>query len=190
MMNLKRDLIRAFVKFREEVITRRTDRTSWQGAGAGAYLGWFDGRGREYRRGDRHHLRKPRRSRRGDARRPDGDRSHWPAKDVAPMIALIDDPEYAIDAKGDYQMSDIQARAILDLRLHRLTALERDKIGDELKEEVTATRSPSISRSSASREKLLAAAARRAGRDQGAIRHAAPHRPHLLTSNLRPTSRI
>ncbi|HEY8964616.1 MAG TPA: DNA gyrase C-terminal beta-propeller domain-containing protein, partial [Alphaproteobacteria bacterium] len=57
----------------------------------------------------------------------------WPAKDVAPLIALIDDPEYFVTDKGTYRMSEIQARAILDLRLHRLTGLERDKIGDELK---------------------------------------------------------
>ena len=58
----------------------------------------------------------------------------WPAADVAPLIKLIDDPQYFVDDAGTYQMSEIQAKAILDLRLHRLTALERDKIGDELKE--------------------------------------------------------
>ncbi len=58
----------------------------------------------------------------------------WPAADVAPLIKLIDDPQYFVDDAGIYQMSEIQAKAILDLRLHRLTALERDKIGDELKD--------------------------------------------------------
>jgi len=58
----------------------------------------------------------------------------WPAADVAALIKLIDDPLYPISNDNTYQMSDIQAKAILDLRLHRLTALERDKIGDELKE--------------------------------------------------------
>ena len=57
----------------------------------------------------------------------------WNATDIAPLIALIDDPEYFVDDAGTYQMSEVQARAILDLRLHRLTGLERDKIGDELK---------------------------------------------------------
>jgi DNA gyrase subunit A len=57
----------------------------------------------------------------------------WPAHDIAPLIALIDDPEYFVDDKGAYQMSEIQAKAILELRLHRLTGLEREKIGDELK---------------------------------------------------------
>ncbi len=64
----------------------------------------------------------------------------WPAKDVAPLIALIDDPEYFVSEKGTYKMSETQARAILDLRLHRLTGLERDKIGDELKEVTDAIR--------------------------------------------------
>ena len=58
----------------------------------------------------------------------------WAAHDVAPMIELIDDPEYYLDDAGTYQLSEIQARAILDLRLHKLTGLERDKIAGELKE--------------------------------------------------------
>jgi DNA gyrase subunit A len=57
----------------------------------------------------------------------------WPAKDVTPLIALVDDPEYPLSDDGTYQMSEIQAKGILDLRLHRLTGLERDKIGDDLK---------------------------------------------------------
>ncbi|MAS87075.1 MAG: DNA gyrase subunit A [Micavibrio sp.] len=57
----------------------------------------------------------------------------WPAGDVAPLIALVDDPEYPLSDSNTYQMSEIQAKAILDLRLHRLTGLERDKIGDDLK---------------------------------------------------------
>jgi DNA gyrase subunit A len=43
-------------------------------------------------------------------------------------------PEYFVDENGTYQMSEVQAKAILDLRLHRLTGLERDKIGSELQE--------------------------------------------------------
>src|SRR5690606_21080099 len=57
----------------------------------------------------------------------------WPAESVVPLIKLIDDPEYPVANDNTYKMSDTQAKAILDLRLHRLTALERDKIGDELK---------------------------------------------------------
>ncbi|MCA3604602.1 MAG: DNA gyrase subunit A [Methylobacterium sp.] len=57
---------------------------------------------------------------------------HWPAMDVASLIALIDDPRHALQADGTYRLSERQAQAILDLRLQRLTALGRDEIGDEL----------------------------------------------------------
>ena len=56
----------------------------------------------------------------------------WPASDVAPMIRLIDEPGHAIADDGTYRLSEIQAKAILDLRLQRLTGLERGKIGEEL----------------------------------------------------------
>ena len=56
----------------------------------------------------------------------------WPAAEVAPLIALIDEPGRGIE-DGRYRLSEVQARAILDLRLHRLTGLERDKIADDLK---------------------------------------------------------
>lgn len=57
----------------------------------------------------------------------------WPAADIAPLIQLVDDPRFPITEEGAYRLSEIQARAILDLRLQRLTALGRDEIGDELK---------------------------------------------------------
>jgi DNA gyrase subunit A len=57
----------------------------------------------------------------------------WPAKDVAPLVELIADPRHKVSDKGSYKLSEEQARAILDLRLQRLTALGRDEIGDELK---------------------------------------------------------
>jgi len=57
----------------------------------------------------------------------------WDVADIVPLMKLIDDPHYPVNPDNTYQMSDIQAKAILDLKLHRLTALERDKIGDELK---------------------------------------------------------
>ena len=56
----------------------------------------------------------------------------WPAADVAPLIRLIDDPRHTVSEDGTFMLSDEQARAILDLRLARLTALGRDEIGDEL----------------------------------------------------------
>ncbi len=57
----------------------------------------------------------------------------WPAADVAPLIALIGDPRHTLSDVGTIHMSEEQARAILDLRLQRLTALGRDEIGDEVK---------------------------------------------------------
>ncbi|WP_439574990.1 DNA gyrase subunit A [Phreatobacter sp.] len=57
----------------------------------------------------------------------------WDARDIAPLIRLVDDPRHPIAEDGTYRLSDTQARAILDLPLRRLTALGRDEIGDELK---------------------------------------------------------
>ena len=57
----------------------------------------------------------------------------WPASDVAPLVELIADPRHKVSDKGTYKLSEFQARAILELRLQRLTALGRDEIGDELK---------------------------------------------------------
>ncbi len=56
----------------------------------------------------------------------------WPAKDVAAMVTLIDDPRHQVSAKGTTKLSGEQAKAILDLRLQRLTALGRDEIKAEL----------------------------------------------------------
>jgi len=56
----------------------------------------------------------------------------WPATDIAPLIRLIDDPRHRVAEDGTYKLSEEQARAILDLRLQRLTALGRDEIAEEL----------------------------------------------------------
>jgi DNA gyrase subunit A len=56
----------------------------------------------------------------------------WPAKDVAPLIALIADPRHGIAEDGTIRMSEEQAKAILELRLQRLTGLGRDEIADEV----------------------------------------------------------
>lgn len=56
----------------------------------------------------------------------------WPAQDVATMMTLIDDPRHRISPDGTARLSLEQARAILDLRLQRLTALGRDEISEEL----------------------------------------------------------
>ena len=57
----------------------------------------------------------------------------WPIAEIAPYIRLVEAVETEVTGEV-YRLSDIQVRAILDLRLHRLTALGRDEIGDELKE--------------------------------------------------------
>lgn len=56
----------------------------------------------------------------------------WPARDMAPLIALIADPRHMLREDGTYRLSLEQARAILELRLQRLTALGRDEIAEEL----------------------------------------------------------
>ena len=58
----------------------------------------------------------------------------WPAADIAEYIRLIDDPTHTINEDGTYNLSEIQARAILDLRLQRLTALGVREVTDELQE--------------------------------------------------------
>ena len=55
----------------------------------------------------------------------------WPAADVAPLIELIDEPDRKV-VDGCYYLSEAQARGILDLKLQRLTGLERDKIHAEV----------------------------------------------------------
>ncbi len=56
----------------------------------------------------------------------------WPAKDVGPLVALIADPRHKVAADGTIHLTEEQAKAILDLRLQRLTALGRDEIADEV----------------------------------------------------------
>lgn len=59
--------------------------------------------------------------------------TRWEAKDVEALIQLIDEPDRKVE-NGVYMMSEAQAKAILDLKLHRLTGLERDKIHGEVGE--------------------------------------------------------
>src|SRR5690242_21068707 len=56
----------------------------------------------------------------------------WPARDVAAIVTLIDDPCHVVSREGTTRLSAEQAKAILDLRLQRLTALGRDEIKAEL----------------------------------------------------------
>ncbi|MFN4192064.1 MAG: DNA gyrase subunit A [Tabrizicola sp.] len=58
----------------------------------------------------------------------------WPAHEIADYIRLIDDPSHTINEDGTYNLSEVQARAILDLRLQRLTAMGVKEVTDELEE--------------------------------------------------------
>ena len=126
-MQLK-DVLAAFVAFREEVVTRRTkfllskarDRAHVL-VGLAIAVAHIDEVIRVIR-----HAKDP------NAAREELMSRRWPAKDVASLIALIDDPRHRLEKDGTYILSDAQARAILELRLARLTALGRDEIADEL----------------------------------------------------------
>ena len=128
MMPLK-EIVSAFVAFREEVITRRTiyelgkarERAHVLAGLAIAVANIDDVIALIRRAPDPQTAREELMAR------------QWPAMDVEPLIKLIDEPGRAI-VDGKYQLSEAQAKAILDLRLHRLTGLERDKIGGELTE--------------------------------------------------------
>jgi len=58
----------------------------------------------------------------------------WPAHDIVEYIKLIDDPSHTINDDGTYHLSEVQARAILELRLQRLTAMGVKEVTDELQE--------------------------------------------------------
>ncbi|MEE9480978.1 MAG: DNA gyrase subunit A [Kiloniellales bacterium] len=128
LLDLKR-VIAAFVDFREEVITRRTAYELGKArarahvlAGLAIAVANIDDVVSLVRAAP-----DPQVARQQLMDRP------WPASDVAPLIELIDEPGHGLDEDGAYRLSEIQAKAILDLRLQRLTGLERDKIGEELK---------------------------------------------------------
>ncbi len=58
----------------------------------------------------------------------------WPAEDIAPYIRLVDDPGHKMNDDGTYNLSEVQARSILELRLQRLTAMGVKEVTDELQE--------------------------------------------------------
>ena len=127
VMNLK-DLIQAFVNFREEVVARRT-RFLLNKARDRAHV--LVGLAIAVANIDEviHLIRTapdPATARERLMER------HWPAADIAPLVALIADPRHRLAEDDTYRLSDTQARAILDLRLQRLTALGRDEIDEEL----------------------------------------------------------
>lgn len=127
VMNLK-DLLAAFIAFREEVVSRRTK--------------FLLGKAR-----DRAHIlvglaiavanideviKLIRASKDANEARDALMAREWPATTAASLIALIDDPRHKVSSKGTARLSLEQTKAILDLRLQRLTALGRDEIKEEL----------------------------------------------------------
>ena len=125
-MNLK-DLLGAFVSFREDIVTRRTkfDLTKARDrghvlVGLAVAVANID-----------EVIRLIRAAPDATSAREQLMARAWPAKDVAPLVALIADPRHRMEADGTIKLSEEQAKAILDLRLQRLTALGRDEINDE-----------------------------------------------------------
>ena len=126
-MNLS-DMLRAFVTFREEVIQRRT-RFLLKKARDRAHI--LVGLGIAVANIDE--VIKLIRSAPDPATaRAQLMERNWPAQDVEALIRLIDDPRHMVQEDGTYKLSEEQARAILDLRLQRLTAMGRDEIEEEL----------------------------------------------------------
>lgn len=127
-MNLK-ELLKAFLEFREETIRRRTiymlnkarDRAHIL-AGLAVAVANVD-----------EVIAIIRNSPNRDAAEQKLLAKAWPAEDIKPLIDLIDEPGRAVE-NGVYQLSPVQARQITELRLHRLTGLERDKIRADLEE--------------------------------------------------------
>ncbi len=127
LLNLM-DILRAFVAFREEVVSRRTkfllrkarDRAHVL-VGLAIAVANID-----------EIIALIRRAPDPATARDQLMERRWPANDVAPLITLIADPRHTLNDDNTYNLSEEQARAILDLRLQRLTALGRDEIADEL----------------------------------------------------------
>ena len=129
MMNLK-EIISAFVDFREEVIRRRTI-FELKEARARAHI--LAGLALAVANIDEI-IEAIRAAPDPAAARVALTGRSWPVHDLAPLIALIDEPGRGVSEDGTYMLSEEQARAILELRLQRLTGLEREKIADELRE--------------------------------------------------------
>ncbi|MFB9173014.1 DNA gyrase subunit A [Roseibium salinum] len=126
-MNLA-DMLRAFVAFREEVIQRRT-RFLLKKARDRAHI--LVGLGIAVANIDEV-IKLIRAAPDPATARAQLMERNWPAQDVEALIRLIDDPRHMVQEDGTYKLSEEQARAILELRLQRLTAMGRDEIEDEL----------------------------------------------------------
>jgi DNA gyrase subunit A len=127
VMTLK-DLLAAFIAFREEVISRRTKHLLGKArdrahilVGLAIAVANIDEVIKLIRA-----AKDPNEAREALMAR------EWPATTAVSLIELIDDPRHKVSAKGTARLSVEQAKAILDLRLQRLTALGRDEIKEEL----------------------------------------------------------
>ena len=127
MMTL-RDMLVAFLEFRESVVTRRTKYllnkardTAHTQVGLAIAVANID-----------EVIRLIRTSPDQTAAREALMTRDWPAFDMAPLVALIADPRHVLREDGTIRLSEAQARAILELRLARLTALGRDEIAEAL----------------------------------------------------------
>ncbi|MGZ5922360.1 MAG: DNA gyrase subunit A [Rhizomicrobium sp.] len=125
-MNLK-ELLAAFVVFREEVVTRRTKFELTKARDRGHIL---VGLAVAVANIDEV-IRLIRAAPDASTAREQLMARAWPAKDVGPLVALIADPRHTVAQDNTIRMTEEQAKAILDLRLQRLTALGRDEITDE-----------------------------------------------------------
>ncbi len=128
LLNLKQ-ILKAFISFREEVIRRRTIYELNQArnrahtlVGLAIAVANLDEMIKLIRAAkDPQEARKSLMSKK------------WNAVDVEKLIEIIDEPDRKV-TNGKYSLSELQAKAILELRLHRLTGLERNKIHSELKD--------------------------------------------------------
>jgi DNA gyrase subunit A len=122
------DLLKAFITFREEVVTRRTkfalrkarDRAHVL-VGLAIAVANID-----------EIIRLIRASRDAPEAREALMSRDWPAQTLEHLIVLIADPRHKLKGDGTYRLSDEQARAILELRLQRLTQLGLEEISSEL----------------------------------------------------------
>jgi DNA gyrase subunit A len=126
-MNLK-DLLMSFIAFREQVIYRRTKHLLSKArdrahvlVGLAITVANID-----------EVIKLIRGSKDANEAREQLMNRDWPARAVETMVTLIDDPRHSMSAEGTTRLSAEQAKAILDLRLQRLTALGRDEIKAEL----------------------------------------------------------
>ena len=127
VMNVK-DLLASFIAFREEVVYRRTKHLLGKArdrahvlVGLAIAVANIDAV-----------IKLIRGAKDANEARDELMARDWPARDVAAMVTLIDDPRHVVSREGATRLSAEQAKAILDLRLQRLTALGRDEIKADL----------------------------------------------------------